>query len=61
VLSDTVHQYTWDADGNSITVDNTVGVTYDALDRAVEWNRSGAYTQIVYTLTGARVSYFLPN
>jgi len=30
-----MHTYSWDADGNSITVDS-VGATYDALDRIVE-------------------------
>jgi RHS repeat-associated protein len=52
---DTIHNYTWDADGNSITVD-AVGVTYDALDRAVEQNRSGTYTQIVYAPSGAKLA-----
>ena len=47
ILNDGAHTYTWDADGNSSTVDG-VGVAYDALDRAVEQNRSGSYTQIVY-------------
>ena len=36
-----MHTYSWDADGNSITVDS-VGATYDALDRIVELNRSGS-------------------
>ena len=48
VLNDGVHTYTWDADGNSITVD-TVGATFDALDRMVEQNRSNVYTEIVYS------------
>jgi RHS repeat-associated protein len=52
---DTIHNYAWDADGNSITVD-TVGVTYDALDRPVEQNRSGAYTEIVYAPTGDKLA-----
>lgn len=47
VTSDGLHSYQWDADGNSVVVDS-VAVTYDALDRAVEQNRSGSYTQIVY-------------
>ncbi len=36
-----MHTYSWDADGNSITVES-VGATYDALDRIVELNRSGS-------------------
>jgi len=55
VLSDGSHTYAWDAFGNSVTLDG-VGVTYDALDRAVEQNRSGAYTQIVYSPTGAKLA-----
>ncbi len=55
VLADSVHNYTWDADGNSITVD-TVGATFDALDRMVEQNRSSVYTQIVYAPTGGKLA-----
>ena len=55
VLSDGAHTYSWDADGNSITVDG-VGVTYDATDRAVEQNRSGSYTQIVYGPGGDKLA-----
>jgi RHS repeat-associated protein len=55
VLTDGVHTYTWDADGNSITVDS-VGATFDALDRMVEQNRSNSYTQIVYSPTGAKLA-----
>jgi RHS repeat-associated protein len=55
VTYDTVHSYTWDADGNSITVDG-VGATFDALDRMVEQNRSGTYTEIVYSPTGAKLA-----
>jgi len=54
VLYDGLHTYAWDADGNSVTVDS-VGLTYDALDRMVEQNRSGSYTQIVYSPTGAKL------
>ena len=45
--NDSLHSYAWDADGKAITMDG-VGATYDALDRMVEQNRSGSYTQIVY-------------
>jgi len=55
VLNDGVNTYTWDADGNSITVD-TVGATFDALDRMVEQNRSSVYTEIVYSPTGAKLA-----
>jgi YD repeat-containing protein len=55
VLNDSFHQYTWDAEGKSVTVDTT-GLTYDALGRMVEQNRSGVYTQIVYSPTGSKLA-----
>jgi len=55
VLNDGAHTYSWDADGNAITADG-VGVAYDALDRAVEQNRSGSYTQIVYGPGGDKLA-----
>lgn len=33
-----------------------VGATFDALDRMVEQNRSGAYTEIVYSPTGGKLA-----
>jgi RHS repeat-associated protein len=55
VLTDGTHQYAWDADGNSVNVDG-VGQTFDALDRVVEQNRSGVFTQIAYAPTGDRLA-----
>ena len=55
VLSDGSHTYTWDADGHSITLDG-VNLVYDALGRMVEQNRSGSYTQIVYSPAGAKLA-----
>lgn len=55
VLGDGNHNYAWDADGNSVTLD-TVGLTFDALDRMVEQNRSGAYTEIVYGPGGGKLA-----
>jgi RHS repeat-associated protein len=55
VLTDGSHTYAWDADGNSISLD-TVGLTFDALDRMVEQNRSGTYTEIVYSPSGAKLA-----
>jgi RHS repeat-associated protein len=55
VLNDGTHQYAWDADGNAVNVDG-VQQTYDALDRVVEQNRSGVFTQIVYAPTGDRLA-----
>jgi RHS repeat-associated protein len=55
LTSDGVHTYNWDADGNVITID-TIGLTYDAMDRMVEQNRSGSYTQIVYGPGGGNLA-----
>jgi len=55
VTNDFLNTYAWDANGRPVTAD-TVGLTYDALGRMVEQGRSGAYTQIVYTPTGAKLA-----
>ncbi len=56
LLNDSFHQYTWDQNfGNVLSID-TVGLTYDALGRMVEQNRSGSYTQIVYSPTGEKLA-----
>jgi RHS repeat-associated protein len=55
LTSDPVHSYTWDADGNAISIDG-IGLTYDALDRMVEQNRSGSYTQVVYGPDGGKLA-----
>jgi RHS repeat-associated protein len=55
VTMDSLHTYAWDSDGNSITLDG-IGLTFDALDRMVEQNRSGTYTQIVYAPTGDKLA-----
>jgi RHS repeat-associated protein len=55
VTGDGSHSYAWDAEGRPITLDG-IGITYDALLRMVEQNRSGAYTQIVYAPTGEKLA-----
>jgi RHS repeat-associated protein len=55
LTNDTFHTYTWDAEGKSFSID-TVDLTYDALGRMVEQNRSGAYTEIVYAPGGAKLA-----
>jgi len=55
VTNDSNHTYSWDTEGNSITVDS-VGLTYDALHRMVEQNRSGTYTEIVYSPSGSKLA-----
>ncbi len=58
LTNDNVHNYAWDADGHAITVDgglsDAVSLTYDALGRMVEQNRSSVYTQIAYSPTGRK-------
>jgi RHS repeat-associated protein len=59
VTNDFLHSYSWDAYGRPITVadnvGNSVSVTYDALGRMVEQNRSGAYTEIEYSPSGFKM------
>ncbi len=55
VTNDFLHTYAWDAASRPVTIDG-VGVTYDALGRMVEQNRSGTYTEIVYAPSGAKLS-----
>jgi RHS repeat-associated protein len=52
---DLSHSYTWDAEGTALSID-TVNLTYDALGRMVEQNRSGSYTEIVYGPTGGKLA-----
>lgn len=52
-LTDPSHTYTWDADGKAVTIDS-VSVTYDALGRMTEQNRSGNYTELVYSPNGGK-------
>src|SRR6185437_10089892 len=55
VLSDGLHSYAWDVATRPTTID-TVTVTYDALERVVEENKSGSYTEIVYAPMGNRLA-----
>jgi RHS repeat-associated protein len=52
---DLSHTYTWDAEGKTLAID-TVNLTYDALGRMVEQNRSGSYTEIVYSPRGGKLA-----
>jgi len=54
VQADGFHNYAWDADGNSVSIDTT-GLTFDALDRMVEQNSGGSYTQFVYAPQGSKM------
>jgi RHS repeat-associated protein len=51
LTKDPQHQYGWDSEGRPVTIDS-VSLTYDALDRMVEQNSAGIYTQIVYDPMG---------
>ena len=55
VTNDSNHVYSWDADGNSLTIDS-VGLAFDAFDRLVEQNRSGTYTEVVYSPGGKKLA-----
>ena len=55
VTNDFLHSYAWDAAGRPVTIDG-VGVTYDASGRMVEQNKSGTYSEIVYTPSGAKLA-----
>jgi len=54
VLNDALHSYAWDAETRPTTID-TVAVTHDALERMVEQNKGGVYTQILYSPTGFKM------
>jgi RHS repeat-associated protein len=56
LTNDGLHAYSWDADGNSATVDSMVSIPYDALGRAVEQNRGGTYSQSVYAPGGSKLA-----
>jgi hypothetical protein len=47
------HTYSWDSAGKAVAIDS-VNMTYDALGRMVEQNRSGVYTQFVYGPHGGK-------
>jgi RHS repeat-associated protein len=55
VTNDCNHSYTWDAEGNSISID-AVDLTFDAFDRAIEKNVSGTYTEMVFAPTGDKLA-----
>ncbi|PYU33640.1 MAG: hypothetical protein DMG28_07675 [Acidobacteria bacterium] len=55
VLNDSSHQYTWDAEARPVSIDS-VGLTYDALGRMVEQNRSSIYTELVYGPNGDKLA-----
>ena len=53
LTNDSVHMYSWDAEGKMLSLDSTT-LTHDALGRMVEKNVSGAYTQFVYSPLGSK-------
>lgn len=57
-MSDGMHNYTYDAEGNVLQVDNgsTASYTYDALNHRVQAVTSGITTQYAFGLNGERVS-----
>jgi RHS repeat-associated protein len=55
IQTDSFHTYAWNADGSPVSVD-TVNLTYDALGRVVEQNRSGAVSQVLYMPSGEKLA-----
>jgi len=55
VTNDFLHTYSWDTYGQLVTVDG-VWITRDALGRAAEEDNGGAYSQIVYAPSGAKLA-----
>ena len=56
VGNDGSHTYSWDAESRPVTIDG-VNITYDALLRMAEQNRSGVFTEIVYGPTGDKLAF----
>jgi RHS repeat-associated protein len=54
LTNDCTHTYAWDNFSLPLSIDS-VTLTYDALGRMVEQNRSGAYTQFVYSPAGQKM------
>jgi RHS repeat-associated protein len=64
MTNDTVHSYTYDAEGNILQVDagNTAVYVYDALNRRVHVQTASATNEFAYDYAGRRVSTWLsPN
>jgi RHS repeat-associated protein len=55
VTNDFLNTYSWDSNARPITIDG-ITVTYDALGRIAEEDKSGTYTQFVYSPTGQRIA-----
>jgi RHS repeat-associated protein len=54
-LSDGFHTYTWDADGNMISIDGNP-LNYDAFDRRIEQTVSGNSTEFLFGPGGTRLA-----
>jgi YD repeat-containing protein len=56
LTSDLTNTYAWDSDRNTVGINlggsAPINLTYDALDRVVEMNKSGAYSQVLYSPIG---------
>jgi RHS repeat-associated protein len=55
LTNDGLQGYSWDADGNPVSLSSVI-LTFDALDRMVEQNNNGSYTQIVYGPGGGKLA-----
>jgi RHS repeat-associated protein len=63
MTNDSFHSYTYDAEGNILTVDNgsTASYVYDALNRRARANTSAASYEYLYDYAGRRTSSWLLN
>lgn len=52
LTNDVAHTYAWDPNFQNPSTIDGIGLTYDALNRMVEQNASGTYTQILYSPLG---------
>jgi RHS repeat-associated protein len=58
VTNDFLNSYSWDGNGRPVSVDG-VGVTYDALGRMAEQNKSGTYLDFLYTPGGNKLAIMI--
>jgi len=58
MTNDTVHSYTYDAEGNITKVDvgNTAQYVYDVFNRRIHVQTSSGTTEYIYDYAGRRIS-----
>lgn len=56
LTNDVTNTYTWDAEGNMLSVDGSTVMIYDALGRMIEQTRGSDHTEIVYGPYGLKLA-----